>query len=398
MPAFALRGPERRGAVGSGAATALALLVFACGGEPRGACRPEPAPGELGTVCGFENPEDVEPLPAADLLLVSEMRVPGRSGGGAIAALHAFADDGAPPLEPRRLWPPPGDEPAPVGSGAGDPACTAPPSVEAWSPHGIASAAPAAGGATRVAAVGHGAREAIELFELRGRGAGASLVWRGCIPMPADVVANDVAFAGPRDWALLATNYAPSLQGWRGAWFMVSGGLGRDTGGILSWSRERGWRALPGTTAPLPNGVALSPKARYVYWAETGSGRIVRIPGPARGDAPAAPAATVASADVGGHPDNLSWSPRGILLTATHTESLGFVLCALGRTPCRTGWSIFEIDPGTMRSEKLLHHDGSALGAVASVAELHGRLYLGAVFDDRIGVWRPAAGAATNAE
>jgi hypothetical protein len=31
-------------------------------------------------------------------------------------------------------------------------------------------------------------------------------------------------------------------------------------------------------------------------------------------------------------------------------------------------------------------HDGSLLGAVASVAEVEGRLYLGAVFDDRIGV------------
>lgn len=393
VPALALRGPESRGAAGAAAVAALALLVFACGGEPRGACRPAPELGELGTVCGFENPEDVEPLPAADLLLVSEMRVPGRSGGGAIAALPASAGDGGSPLEPRRLWPPPAGEPMPVGSGAGDPTCTAPPSVEAWSPHGIASAA--ADGATRVAAVGHGAREAIELFELRGRGAGASLVWQGCIPMPADVVANDVAFARPGGWALLATDYAPSLQGWRGAWFMISGGLGRDTGRVLSWSRERGWRALPGTTAPLPNGVALSPEGRYVYWAETGSGRIVRIPGPASGEAFAAAAA---SADIGGHPDNLSWSPRGTLLTATHTEGFGFVLCALGRAPCRTGWSIFEIDPETMRAKELLHHDGSALGAVASVAELHGRLYLGAVFDDRIGVWRPPAGAATNAE
>jgi hypothetical protein len=38
----------------------------------------------------------------------------------------------------------------------------------------------------------------------------------------------------------------------------------------------------------------------------------------------------------------------------------------------------------------LLHHagTGTAGGAVASAAEFDGRMYFGAVFDDRIGVWR----------
>jgi hypothetical protein len=64
------------------------------------------------------------------------------------------------------------------------------------------------------------------------------------------------------------------------------------------------------------------------------------------------------------------------------------LLCALGRLPCRTGWSIFEIDPASLRATLLLHHDGSVVGGVASAAEFDGRFYFGAVFDDRIGVWR----------
>ncbi|MGD0947092.1 MAG: hypothetical protein ABSA52_06650 [Candidatus Binatia bacterium] len=36
----------------------------------------------------------------------------------------------------------------------------------------------------------------------------------------------------------------------------------------------------------------------------------------------------------------------------------------------------------------LLHHAGTAGGAVAPAAEFDGRMYFGAVFDDRIGVWR----------
>ena len=50
-------------------------------GEPRGPCEPTPPPGELGSICGFENPEDVAWVPAAGLLLVSQMRHAGAGAG-----------------------------------------------------------------------------------------------------------------------------------------------------------------------------------------------------------------------------------------------------------------------------------------------------------------------------
>src|SRR5262249_62398994 len=64
----------------------VALLAPGCRAQPRGPCNPEPRPGELGTICGFENPQDVEAVPAAGVVLVSEIRVVQGTGGGAISA------------------------------------------------------------------------------------------------------------------------------------------------------------------------------------------------------------------------------------------------------------------------------------------------------------------------
>ena len=59
----------------------LAVLAFACaaacGGGARGPCSQSQP---LGSVCGFENPEDVDFSPAAKLLVVSQFRIFGQGG------------------------------------------------------------------------------------------------------------------------------------------------------------------------------------------------------------------------------------------------------------------------------------------------------------------------------
>lgn len=136
---------------------------------------------------------------------------------------------------------------------------------------------------------------------------------------------------------------------------------------------------VPGTEGPSPNGVWLAPDRSRLLTSHTGSGRVVRADlGSGR----------IASAEVPGHPDNLSTSPRGALRVATHLSGPGFLRCAFGSGPCRSPWAVWEIDPVDLRTRELLRHDGEAVGAVASVAEAFGRLYLGAVFGDRIGVVR----------
>lgn len=355
---------------------ALAVLALGCSRGSRDACQPVPPLGTLGTICGFTNPEDVESVPAAGLLIISEMR--GRDGeGGALVTL-------VPPLtSPRPLWPT-GDPARDVGTGplAGDPACTAPPPADRFSPHGIASVQTPVRGLVHVAVVGHGAREAVELFDLVGTGNVARLAWRGCVPLPPDEVGNDLALTLAGD--VVVSNFQPTMSGLRGAYYMIRSGLGWPTGDVIVWHAGEGWRHVAGTSAAGANGIAVSPDGKMLFYAETGAGRVARVP-----LAGLPPGVAPSFATTGGHPDNLSWSSRKTLLAGVHTEGAGLLACLVAR-PCRSAWSIVEIDPVTLATTVLLHHDGQLVGAVASAAELDGRFYFGAVFDDRIGVWRPA--------
>jgi hypothetical protein len=358
-----------------------ALLLLVVGGaglsrRPRGPCDPVPPLGSLGTICGFMNPEDVEAVPAAGLLIVSEMR--GRDpAGGALVAL-------VPPLTaPRQLWPT-GDPARDVGTGpmAGDPTCTTPPPPDRFSPHGIASVQTTVRGLVHVGVVGHGAREAVELFDLVGTGNVARLTWRGCVPLPADEVGNDVAltYAGE----IVVSNVQPTMSGLRGAYHTIRSALGWPTGDVLVWRAGDGWHHVEGTSAAGATGIAVSPDGKTLYYAETGRGRVARVP---LAGLPAG--ASPAFAPTGGHPDNLSWTSRKSLLAGVRAGGAGLLACRVAR-PCRSAWSIVEIDPATLATRVVLEHDGTLVGAVASAAELDGRFYFGAAFDDRIGVWRPA--------
>jgi len=335
----------------------LTTLAAACGGAPRGACsQAQP----LGSVCGFENPEDVAFASAAKLLVVSQFRILGR--GGALAGLSPGAST------PRPLWPAPGGTSEPDRE-SGDPACV-PPDATIFHPHGIFVAA-----SGDLYVVNHGGRDSIEIFAIRGSGDQATLAWRGCMVLPAGTSGNDVAVGG--DGTVVVSNYASAVDSLLDN---VKIGVGWMTGDVLLWRRGHGWSHVPGTAASAANGVALSPDGKTLYYAETGGGRFVRIGLDGTGRA---------ELDVPGAPDNLSWTSRGTLYLASHTSNVAFLGCLLGAA-CRSPWVLLEIDPESMHADDVLTHDGSVVGAVASAEQVGALVYLGAVFGDRIGAWRAA--------
>jgi hypothetical protein len=345
----------RRAALGL-AVLVSALAAASCGG-PRGACsQAQP----LGSVCGFENPEDVDFSPASKLVLVSQFRALGR--GGWLAGLTPGAS------APRRLWPLPASRAEPDGS-RGDPACT-PPDPALFYPHGIFVDAK-----NDLYVVNHGGRNSIEVFAIRGDGDAATLVWRGCMVLPAGTSGNDVAVAA--DGSVVVSNYASAVDSLVDN---VKIGLGWITGDVLLWRAGSGWSHVPGTAASAANGVALSPDGRTLYYAETGARRFVRI---------ALDGSDRAEVPVPGGPDNLSWTPRGTLYLASHTSTFAFLACLIGPA-CRSSWVLLEIDPAEMRVDEVLTHDGSLVGAVSSARQVGALVYLGAVFGDRIGVWHTA--------
>lgn len=341
----------------------LVALVASCDSEPRPPCTGSRAAADLATVCGFAKPEDVEVVPARSLVLVSEMGWDAPSRGGALSALVLDAD-GEPLDDVLRLWP---DASLPAAPDAvlGDPACRLPPDAGGFSAHGLAARVEA-DGVVRVAVVAHGAREAIELFELRGAGRRAQLAWRGCVPLPPDTAGNDVALHP--DGRLFVTNYIPTVHG-LDAWLALRRGYrGEPTGDVLVWSPAAGWSHLEGTEAAIPNGIALSADGASLWVAENGAHRIARF---SLGEAGASERQELL---LRGAPDNLSWSTQGALLAAV-------------LDPTAAGaWWIEEIDPRTLATRVLFESRGAELRSVTSAAEVGRTLVLGSDQDDRVGL------------
>jgi hypothetical protein len=106
---------------------------------------------------------------------------------------------------------------------------------------------------------------------------------------------------------------------------------------------------------------------------------------------PLSPAGTPHDIGVAGHPDNLAAGPGATVYAAVHSSGLAVLLCRFGARPCRSPWLLMEIDPASHAAALRLEYDGSRVGSVASVARVGGRMYFGAVFDDRIGTLRVSA-------
>ena len=339
----------------------------------RTACSPPASPGAIGSICGFHNPEDIEYVRRPGLVVVSNMRFGGILGdeGGFLSAFEPGLDAVA-----FRLWPRDGDPAASPDPTLGDPRCTGAPKPDAFYPHGLTSRSDLDRALLYV--VGHageaGSREAIEIFEVLGRGADARLAWKACIPTPGHIAANDVAISADGE-RLVASNFQPdhSIRH-----TFAAGLLGSKTGNVITWTRNDGWKVVPDSESQMANGVAFARRGETILYAETMSGSVHRRP---LGDGGGA-----IEVSIGGNPDNFTQTPRGTLLLATHTGGAAFMLCRFGRLPCKTSWEVYEIDPETLATHKVIEHDGSAVGAVATALEVDGIVYLGSVFDDRVGM------------
>lgn len=358
------------------ATVAMVIVAAGCAGPPRDACDMTGTPG---TVCGFENPEDIEFLARSGVVLVSNLRLGDTApGGGFLSAMTtagATGDDQQ--ARPWKVWPrEDGSAPAADNNSAimGSPDCPGPPDPAAFNPHGISSTSSGELALLYVAAhvVEGSGREAVEIFAVVGSDLKTKLSWLGCIPTPDAIQANDLAVSA--DGTVYASNYQPDNSPMHA---IKASLLGTDTGGIIAWKQGAGWSEIEGTTSKLANGVALSKDGKVLYYTETISRSLHRKP------LDGSPSVWV---DIPGMPDNLSWTERGTLLVASHTSGPRFMACASGRLPCRSPWIIHELDPATMALRPVFEHGGDRLGAVATATPVGDKILLGTVFDDRIGV------------
>jgi hypothetical protein len=156
--------------------------------------------------------------------------------------------------------------------------------------------------------------------------------------------------------------------------------FGADTGRVYGWTAAKGFVALPGSGMPFPNGIAMAADEEALYVASF-LGDDVRKLDVARG-------AVIGHAAMR-RPDNLTWTPDGKLLVASHTDTLAELLACRDLTEgaCGAAFEIVELDPDSLSSLVLLAHRGAPLGGVSVALQVGDELYLGSVAGDRIARW-----------
>lgn len=277
-----------------GACILLVTLLVGC--SPRAkegiasACAAE---GALAYLCGLEGPEDIVQVGDTEWLLASSVPGPGRPVG---AGRLYLVDSRARSVE--ILFPGPAPDIRPDTGLFPD--CPGPLDLRAFALHGL-SLRKRSSGVYRLYATSHGAREAVEAFELDARGPKPTVAWTGCVVLPADVVSNGVAaladggffvtqFFDPADPAALQSMFS-----------------GTVTGRVYEW--HPGWREarpVSGTELAGPNGIEVSPDGRRLFVAAFGAHAVLRFDGFV---------GPPMIADLGVLPDNLRWSRDGRLTT-----------------------------------------------------------------------------------
>ena len=347
-----------------GCAVLLLLLALAgCDVEPpvNGCVRV----AELTPVCGFSNPEDMELLPDGKTLLISQMGDMERATPGSLVLFDTV--DGVITRLPQ------------FGTASainwGSSECQTPPGV-ALSPHGI-DLTQRADGRREILVVNHGGRESVELFELLGAAGNWQLAWRGCVLPPAGTFMNDVAALPDGDF-LISHMYprdASSIAGIN--LYLIRGLLGFDTGMVLRCSPSGNCKALPGTAAPLPNGIQTDATGSTLYLNAYLAGEVRKIA--------IADGRLLGTARMLG-PDNSQWTAEGTLLVASQIAGLRAMShCAgLRGGACGAAFEVVELDPVTMSTRTVLAHHGAPMGGATVAQQVGNAIYLGSFVGDRI--------------
>lgn len=290
---------------------AVCLLALPVPGAAQ--CDPD---GGVEFVCGPVNPEDLAAVPESPWVVVSSMADEGR--------LYATdARDGT----SRPIYP--AATSAPRHDTAAYGACPGP-DTSGFRPHGL-GLRPGGDGLHTLYVVRHGAREAVEVFELDARGAEPAVTWVGCAVAPDGVGLNSVS-ALP-DGGFVATNFQ------------------RSAGELWEWRPGAGWTEVPGSATAGPNGVEASPDGRWLYVGGWGTRSLIRL---SRGRTPP----VVDAVEVGFHVDNVHWAPDGTLLAAGHAGSgPDSIFACLGEGACGGVTSrVAKILPDSLATEEIVRY------------------------------------------
>jgi hypothetical protein len=336
----------------------LCIPIVASYGLRAATCTPE---GKITFICGVTSPEDLVAIPGTDWIVAS-----GFEGGGALHIVNArdgqtvrVFPTAAPRLRPdKRAYP--------ACPGPLDPA-----EKEKFSAHGV-NVRPGRNGIHTLYVVHHGFRESIEVFEVDGRSP-STFTWIGCVVAPEHVEFNSVAPLP--DEGLVATNpYGRDPEA------RVRAPRGINTGQVWEWHTASGWKAIPGTESPGPNGIEVSKDGKWLYVNLWPVRKVMRF---SRGQMPVKQDVL----DVPFHPDNIRWQPDGSLFSAGHhgPPPIERTRECLRKNCPDAAARVVRIDPQKFTFQQIVDYPSNDVFFGATAALQVGReIWIGSVRGDRI--------------
>jgi len=247
------------------------------------------AEGDFGFVCG--------PVSAEDLVLVPGTKWIIASGFTPVKSITLIDSQ-------QKSWSElyPADKPRALQDMETYGACPGSPDPNNFVTHGM-NIRPGKNGHSTLYVVGHGGREAIEVFDVDATGARPQLTWTGCVLTPEGQAINSVASF--KDGSLIATIPLRTDR-------TISEALGGElTGGVYQWSPgDSGFEAVQGTDLPYANGIEVSADEEEFYVASSGGYEVIAYSrtNPARRLRATEPLLFI--------PDNLHMGRDGRVLTA----------------------------------------------------------------------------------
>jgi hypothetical protein len=258
-------------------------------------------------------------------------------------------------------------------------ACPGSPDPNGFIAHGLHIRAGADGHST-LHVVGHGEREAIEVFEIDASGERPVLTWTGCVLTPEGMQANSVAALA--DGSMLVT--IPLHTG-----ISINQALaGNPTGAVYSWSPgDPQFTKIEGTEMPYANGIELSDDGKEFYIASSGLLKVLAF-------ANSNPTRMLRSTEQFSIiPDNLHRGDGGKLITAglaiddpvcgNVPLSLEFDLDVFAS--CPRPFTVLAVDPQTMQTNTLASSPAQQhFSNITMALEVGAELWLGTFAGDRI--------------
>lgn len=289
-------------------------------------------------ICALNNPEDLLPITGTSYVMISSMENNGRLYVTHSKDLHSsvvFPADNAKQEHDKEKFP---NCPGPLSS--------------IFRPHGLALRE-GKNNIHTLYVVGHGEREAIEVFQLD-TNSSPVVTWQGCVVAPKDVSLNSVAPLP--NGAFATTNF------------------NLDGGEVWEWQIDSGWAKVPGSDMLGPNGIISSPDGKWLYIGGWHDEALIRL---SRGLAKV----EKQMIKVDFHIDNVRWGNDGKILVAGQKGLRTDIAGCLYQGNCeKASTGIALIDEKTMSveaSKELPVEKQLKLGTVA--IDIDGDIWVGGI-------------------